>query len=142
MKLSLFKSVPIYVLLYKNRLKVYRLDTGKSINRTSPKPFSNDRLLLGNFQRFEVFLKYLLKYLFKNDNYFLSPVFSMLLHQMQLKEGGVTDVEKRALIDSGKHVNAKEVYLCFDENELTLKDALSKIKNKEETWSINNYKEL
>ncbi len=141
MKFTFLKSVPIYVLLYKNRLKVYRLDNGKSIDRSSSKPFSNNRLLLGDFQRFEVFLKDLIKHLFKEDNYFLSPVLSILMHQMEIKEDGITEVEKRALIDSGKHVNAKEVYLCFEDNELTLKKALSKIKNKEGTWSIHNYKE-
>lgn len=138
--IGLFKSIPVYVLLYKNRIKIYRLDTGKSIDKNSQKPFSNSRLLLGNFQRFEVFLKDSLKQLFFEDNYILPPSLLMLMHQIEMKEDGVTEVEQRALVDSGKHSNAKEIYLYFGDNELTLTEAFKKIKNKKGSYSITKNK--
>ncbi|MGB1042745.1 MAG: hypothetical protein ACPGU6_05070 [Tenacibaculum sp.] len=138
MKIRLFKSELVYILLFKNRLKIYRLDNGKSIDRTSIKPFSNSRLLLGDFQRFEVFLKELIEELFKKDNYLIAPPISMLMHQLEMKEGGVTPVEKRAMVDSARHSNAKEFFLFFSDKELTLKQALAKIKNKEGTYLITD----
>lgn len=129
-RIGLFTSLPLYVLLYKNRVKIYRLDTGKSIEKKSIKPFSNSRLLLGNFQVAQSFLKKLISSLLKDDNYIISPNLLMLIHQIEIKEDGITEVEKRALLDLAKHTNAKETYLYFNNNELTLKEALLKIKTK------------
>ncbi|MBA6157098.1 hypothetical protein H3Z83_11290 [Tenacibaculum sp. S7007] len=124
------KGLPVYVILYKNRVKIFRLDTGKYIEKIAQKPFSNNRVLFGDFQEGERLVKEIVSELVKGDNYLISPSLLMLLQQAEMKEGGLTEVEKRALIDSSRHMNAKEVYLYLGDEELTLKEAKSKIENK------------
>ena len=132
----LFTGLPVYVLLYKNRVKIYRLDTGKSLDRVSTISFSNSRLLWADYQQGEIFLKSLINELLFDDNFFLQPPLNMLIHQIEMKNESVSPVEKRALLDSSKHMNAKETFLCFDENELTLKEAFYRINNKKGIKSV------
>ena len=120
----------VYIILYKNRVKVYDLETGKFIDRVSSKPFSNERVLFGDFAEIEAFVKSIVVDLIKDKNYFFPPSLVILMHQMELKEGGVTEIEKRAMIDSARHMNGKEVFLYFGDKELSVKEAQERIKNK------------
>jgi hypothetical protein len=56
-KMGLFSSIPIYINLYSNKAKVCRLDTGQCITRESKEKFSNCRVVLGEFEIAENFLK-------------------------------------------------------------------------------------
>lgn len=58
--LAFFKPIPIYILFYKNRIKVYRLDNGLSIERNAVIPFSNSKILFANFTEGERFLSSLI----------------------------------------------------------------------------------
>ena len=125
--MKLFKTIPIYLRLYKNKVKVYRLDSGKFVIRESEVPFSNSRILWGDFQKGEDFVNRVIKDLIGNKSFFPLTSFQMLIHQMELIKDGLSEVEKRALIDSARHLNAKEVDLYFGEEELSVKNALNEL---------------
>ncbi len=127
---KLFKSNLVYIILYKNRVKIYRLDTGKFIEKEARKLFSNTRVLWADFNEGENFVREILKELIDNWR-----TYRMLIHQVELLEGGLSEVEKRALIDSAGHLYAKEVYLLEGGNELSPREAileLEKLKEKKQ----------
>lgn len=115
--MGIFTSVPIYLNLYKNKAKVCRLDTGECITRESEKPFSNSRILLGEFEIAENFLKGIIMELTKGS--YFPPSLKIIIHQMELTEGGLSSTEKRALRDSCMHLNAKEIFIYEGKDELS-----------------------
>jgi hypothetical protein len=133
---NLFKNNLVYILLYKNRVKIYRLDSGKSIDKTASIPFSNSRILWADYNQGETFVKKLINDLFIDDHFSFQPVLKVLIHQIEMTEGGISQVEKRALLDSSKHFNSKETYLCFDATEVSLKKATYIIENKKGVTSV------
>ena len=54
----------LYVKLMKNRIEVKHIQSGKIISKTSEKPFSNDRLIIANYEIAESLLKDIIHYLF------------------------------------------------------------------------------
>jgi len=126
--MGIFSSIPIYINLYSNKAKVCRLDTGQCITRESKEKFSNCRVVLGEFEIAENFLKGIINEL--TSDCFLPPPLKIVIHQMELTEGGLSSTEKRALRDSCMHLNAKEIFLLEDKNELSHTKALNLINNK------------
>ncbi|MDB4297354.1 rod shape-determining protein [Flavobacteriaceae bacterium] len=126
--MSIFKSIPLYIRLYKNKTKISRLDTGETIERISPNPFSNKRIVFGNFLVAEEFLKSVIKELVPKKSFFTT--LSVLLHQLELVEEGLTEIEKRAIKDSAIHIGASECILYEEQSELTHQEALNLTKSK------------
>ena len=125
--MGIFTSIPIYANLYKNKAKICRLDTGQCITRESKEKFSNSRVLLGEFEIAENFLKNIITELTKDS--FLTPSLKVIIHQMELTEGGLSSTEKRALRDSFLHLNSKHIFIYEGKNELSHSEALSHINN-------------
>lgn len=117
-----FKSIPIYIRLYKNRAKVSRLDNGTTIEKTASTAFSNERIILGDYLVAEEFLKGIIQELIPKKTF--STRFTFILHPLELTEGGLTEVEKRAMRDSAIHVGANEVYISESPIELTPQEVL------------------
>ena len=42
-------TIPIYIQLYENRIKITRLDTQEVVEQIAEEPFTSVRLLLGDF---------------------------------------------------------------------------------------------
>jgi rod shape-determining protein MreB len=120
--MGIFTSVPIYVNLYTNKAQICRLDTGQCITRESKEKFSNSRVLLGEFEIAEKFLKNIITEL--TQDRFFSPPLRILIHQMELTEGGLSSTEKRALRDSCIHLNAKEVFIFEGKDQLSHTQAI------------------
>ncbi len=61
-------TIPIYVQLYENRIKITRLDTQEVVEQIAEEPFTSVRLLLGDFENGEKCLKLaLIKLKFQPD---------------------------------------------------------------------------
>lgn len=114
--MNIFKSVPLYIILKCNYIKVCRLDNGQCISRKAVKPFSNQRLVIADFQEVENFLKTTIKELISYKRF--GPVLKIAIHQLELNEGGLSSVEKRTLRDCCAHLNAKETYIIEEKSEL------------------------
>jgi actin-like ATPase involved in cell morphogenesis len=119
---GIFKTNLIYLVLYKNKVKVIDLMSGKFVEKNATPPFSSTRILWADYQVGENFVNTILRDFISNWG-----AHRMLVHPMEILEGGLSEVEKRALIDSARHMNAKEVYLMEGGAELTVGQALKKL---------------
>ena len=127
--LAFFKPIPIYILFYKNRIKVYRLDNGLSIERNAVIPFSNSKILFANFTEGERFLSSLISELVPKLGRFFSRSLIVLAHQLEMINEGLSQVEERALIDAIRHSSAVDVFVIEDEDELSIEQAIVKLNN-------------
>ena len=127
--LAFFKPIPIYILFYKNRIKVYRLDNGLSIERNAVIPFSNSKILFANFTEGERFLSSLISELVPKLGRFFSRSLIVLAHQLEMINEGLSQVEERALIDAIRHSSAVDVFVIEGGSELTAIQALDKIES-------------
>jgi hypothetical protein len=127
--LAFFKPIPIYILFYKDRIKVYRLDNGLSIERNAVIPFSNSKILFANFTEGERFLSSLISELVPGLGSFFSRSLIVLAHQLEMINEGLSQVEERALIDAIRHSSAVDVFVIEDEEELSIEQAIVKLNN-------------
>ncbi|CAL2056816.1 hypothetical protein [Tenacibaculum sp. 190524A05c] len=127
--LAFFKPIPIYILFYKDRIKVYRLDNGLSIERNAVIPFSNSKILFANFTEGERFLSSLISELVPRLGSFFSRSLIVLAHQLEMINEGLSQVEERALIDAIRHSSAVDVFVIEDEEELSIEQAIVKLNN-------------
>jgi hypothetical protein len=127
--LAFFKPIPIYILFYKDRIKVYRLDNGLSIERNAVIPFSNSKILFANFTEGERFLSSLICELVPRLGSFFSRSLIVLAHQLEMINEGLSQVEERALIDAIRHSSAVDVFVIEDEEELSIEQAIVKLNN-------------
>jgi rod shape-determining protein MreB and related proteins len=102
---------PIYVKIYKNKMTVRHINSGKEITETSHPAFSSQRLLVGDFTVAEHFLKGLVKKAAPAGWFTASP--KILIHPLEMIEGGLSQVEERALLELAAQVGARKagVYL-------------------------------
>jgi hypothetical protein len=115
------KSVPVYVKVWRDRMEVMRLDTGRSATWRPTVPYSNERLVLAHFVEAEDHLKSLLSELF--DHKKIKQNLRMVIQQMEGNEGGLSSVERRALVDMAEHSGALNVHLVEHERELVRHEA-------------------
>ncbi|MFY7672578.1 hypothetical protein ACOSP6_15960 [Tenacibaculum sp. MEBiC06402] len=127
--LAFFKPIPIYILFYKDRIKVYRLDNGLSIERNAVIPFSNSKILFANFTEGERFLSSLISELVPRLGSFFSRSIIVLAHQLEMINEGLSQVEERALIDAIRHSSAVDVFVIEDEDELSIQQAIVRLNN-------------
>lgn len=113
--MAIFKTHKVYVRVFVNRIYVRNTATGKSLERKANEPFSTDRLLIGSFLEAEVLLRNILKEMFP-IRLFL-PTYKMVVQPMELSEGGISEVERRTLIDLCEQAGAQriEIYELMDE---------------------------
>ncbi|MBK8228255.1 MAG: rod shape-determining protein [Flavobacteriales bacterium] len=119
----LFKTIPLFVRFRINRIEVTRLDDGASVAADAAPPFSNERIVLADFFVAEGLLKYLITQLIGKRTF--SPRIKMVVQQMDRAEGGLSSVERRALIDSCEHAGAFHVHVVDHQRELTMAEALN-----------------
>lgn len=119
--MKLFKSIPLFVKLYKNRIEICRLDNGKCKSMNGK--FSDSRIVFAEYEKAEVLMKRITKELAPESNGFFGSSFIMVIQQLEMNEGGISEVEKRAIRDSCEHVNAKTMKLVDSEKEISILEA-------------------
>ena len=85
--------------------------------------FSDSRIVFADFMKAEKLMKEGILKLYPKKNWFTS--FNVLMQQMERIEGGVSEVEKRAIIDSSRHgADAKHMEFIESEEDLSYSEVL------------------
>ncbi|GAA3781502.1 hypothetical protein GCM10022271_12260 [Corallibacter vietnamensis] len=123
---GLFKDDLFYVKIWKNRIEIIDVEKGNSICDKSNISFSNDRLLISDFDIAEKFFKKQVEKLKKD--YKVKRYNSFIVQPMELNEGGISEVEKRIFLESFERVNGRKVKI-WDGAELTNKEVIDKLRS-------------
>jgi hypothetical protein len=121
----MFKSSKVYILVSRNKVKAINLKTGEQVIRSADIPFSGERQVVSNFSHADKTIRAALKELSISRNF---SRLKILIQQMEGTEGGLSDIEKRALRDLGEIAGASKVELVEHERELPLNEAFEWLK--------------
>lgn len=122
-----FKTQRVLVKFYYNRLEMTDLISGKSISKKAVQPFSNSRTVLANYLNLEELMRSILKDLFPSNKFGKLSFVTQVCEKM---EGGITEIEKRAIADSCQHAGARFVYFYNNCKPLSSKEALEIMEDK------------
>ncbi len=120
--MEIFKRIPLYIKLFKNRIVICRLDNGKCMESESK--FSSNRILFADYEKIEIEMKKVLGYLL-DDKVLIKPSLKMIFQQLEMNEGGLSSVERRAIIDSCEQINSKLTKVIDLDYEISHSHALS-----------------
>lgn len=130
MIISLLKrlfSVDLYVRVYKNRFLITKLSGGGVETSFVPdQPFTTRRLLIGEFIPAETCLRRAVKEI--SGFRLFQPSTVMILHPMDMMEGGASSVEKKVFLDLTFGAGARDVIFWFG-NELSATEASQLLKD-------------
>ena len=118
----MFKKASIYVKIFPNKIEVTNLLTDESITRESTQHFSTKRLLIADYNTAELLLRSVLEDLKILKKFTFGAKF--IIQQMELLEGGLAEVEKRAMRDICEQAGASEVYIIEGIKALTKTELL------------------
>lgn len=108
--LSIFKRVPVYIKLFKNGVEIVNLETGEVISRKSIEPFSTQRFILADFNKANDLIRSVMNDLLPRKGIFPRQT-KILMQQVESVEGGLSEIEKRALRDLGEMAGGTPVIL-------------------------------
>jgi hypothetical protein len=91
--LSQYFSVPLYVRVERNRVHVRHAETGREVTVVASPAFTTTRLLVGEFSAAESNLCAAIQQLVRNRWWMPSP--SVVIHPLEMTEGGLSKVEER-----------------------------------------------
>ena len=109
-------------------MTVRHINTGNEVTETSNASFTSQRLLVGDFTVAEHFLKNLVKKVAPTGWFTPSP--KVLLHPIEMIEGGLSQVEERALLELAAQVGARKasIYLGSSINDELVIEKLNMLK--------------
>ena len=114
--MKIFEKNKYYIKLFINRIEILDLTTGKKYSEKSDLEFNNTRLLIADFDKAQSFFKRVFK---QSD---LSTRNSVgIIQQMEMSEGGLSDVEKRVLLEVFSAVGLSQIHIDQSLTELTQK---------------------
>ncbi|WP_157811147.1 hypothetical protein [Cellulophaga sp. RHA19] len=118
--MKIFSKNKYYIRLYTNRIEIRDLVNKKSISDKSQMDFNNLRLLIADFDTAEKFISSVFK---KNA---LSTKNSVgIIQQMEMSEGGLSQVEKRILQELFSGIGIREIYVDESLTYLTEKQLIA-----------------
>lgn len=120
-----FLSSNIYVRIWKNRIKVRDVERNIEVDETTMNSFTSNRLLIGSFLNAEDLLRKLIKKINKNRITVFKP--NLVLHPLEMIEGGLSQVEGRVLRELGAIFDSPEVIIHLG-SELSDSEVMDKIK--------------
>jgi len=135
--MSLFETIlnklipyPIlYVRFKKNELEIKHIQTGKSISRKSTVSFSNDRLLISDFEPAEQFMRELIDELLNQKDKTLKKSIGIVFQPVDSVINTITPVERRTYYDSANFAGAKYIWIVDHQNLLSDEAVLEITKN-------------
>jgi hypothetical protein len=113
--IKLFKRIPIYIRISEDRIFARRLDDGVELERTAEMPFSNNRLLLADFDNLYELLNSTLIELDKGLVNKYKFIFQLVTENLN----EVAQTEKMCLNDLGLKCGANWVFIVEHVNKLT-----------------------
>lgn len=116
-------AVPVHIKVFANRIVVQRLDTKKSLDKTSEIPFSNDRLIIADYEQATKLMVQMIKELFADRMFFMpTPSFDICIQQISSFEGPSTPLENRILLDMAERCEADIVVVSESQTELSAEE--------------------
>lgn len=103
---DIFKS-EIYARIHRNRISLRLIRKNKNLEASSEQPFTSHRLLVGDFTTAERLLAKLVKDLIGSSWFAPSP--SILVHPVEMVEGGLSQVEERLFLELGLGARGRKV---------------------------------
>lgn len=97
----------VYVQVRKNQFHLQHLESGSNLTVVAPEPFTTSRCLIGQFGKAESVLRGALERLPKGSLLPISP--KMLIHPLEMVEGGLSEVEERVFREIGLGARAAKV---------------------------------
>ena len=119
----LFQST-VYVKIYVNKMWVKHIESGNAKIESSTEPFTTKRLLVGQFGPAEKLLTQLIKATACPNWFSPSPI--VLIHPTAMIEGGLSQIEDRALRELGAGSGARSVHIWIG-HELSDNEVLQKL---------------
>ncbi len=126
----LFKKIPLYIKVYKNKIEITNLNNGDTICKTSLQKFSSERIILFNYNIPELLIRDIVIEL-RLKKGILPPQYNMLIQQMEKFDDGLSDIEKRGYRDICYQAGAVEVHLIEHNQKLSLEQAIIEISRKD-----------
>ncbi len=102
-----FFNSTIHVRIYRNRFLLRHIQQKTDLDVSASEPFTTDRLLVGQFSSAEKLLKASIKELMRGKFLAASPL--LLMQPMEMTEGGLSEVEERAILELGFGAGARKV---------------------------------
>src|SRR5688572_26844823 len=108
--ISIFKRVPVYIKLFENRVEIINLETGEEISRKAIESFSTKRFIIADFNKANDLIRSVMNDLLPRKGIFPRQT-KILIQQVESVEGGLSEIEKRALRDLGEMAGGTPVIL-------------------------------
>ena len=115
----------VYVKITKNQFWARHIENQKEAVVTAADAFTTKRLLVGEFSTAEKYLKGIMKTLHEEKLFSASP--QVILHPMEMVEGGLSEIEERAMIELAMGAGARKVLIWLG-HELSDQEALEYVK--------------
>jgi len=125
----MFKTGRIYIKLWRNHVEISNLETGETITKPALNSFSSVRNVVGNFNYANEAIKSVLNELRLKPT-FLGAGLNIIIQQLEGIEGGLSDIEKRALRDLGEMAGGRKVFIIEHSQRLSMDEALQELENK------------
>ncbi len=107
--MSLFEKIfpnPVYVRVRRNEFRIRHVRTGAETSHPAETPFSNARMLVCDFSAAAQAFKAALKSA-EHDRLFRPPP-QIVMHPLEMIEGGLSDVEERLLLELARGAGASK----------------------------------
>ncbi|HWJ30124.1 MAG TPA: hypothetical protein VNS32_26545 [Flavisolibacter sp.] len=117
----MFSSDKVYIQIFRNKITVVDLKTGNQVIRNAAEAFSSVRQVLNNFNTADQTIRSALKDLGMKKRF---SGLKIVIQQMEGAEGGLSDIEKRAMRDLAETAGANKVYLVEHERPITTSEAI------------------
>src|SRR5687767_5007389 len=102
----MFKSPKVYIQIKRNQVTVVNLETGEEVTRLAIRRFSTQRVVLASFDPANETILAAIRDLRLKTTFLALKV---VIQQLEGAEGGLSDIEKRALRDIAEMAGAKKV---------------------------------
>ena len=122
----MFKVKSIYIKIKRNLVEVTNLSTGDTVVKQAIQPFSSIRNVVSSFNPANETIQSALEELGATST-FLSKM-NILIQQLEGLEGGLSDIEKRALRDLAEMAGANKVFILEQAEPVSTELALEKLK--------------
>lgn len=125
----MFKTIPVYIKLMRDKVEVTNLTSGETATQSASEGFSSSRNVVDKFDEAADTIKLAFRELGIGGGLFPSPL-KILIQQLEGVDGGLSDIEKRALRDLAEQVGGRKVYITDHHHRLGNEEAMAELARK------------
>ena len=122
----MFSDVTLYIKVFKDKFIIRYIEDNSVFTVLAAKPFSSNRMLVANFTNATALLRNEIKKNIKKSWFTPSPL--ILIHAAEMAEGGLSEVEERAIRELAADAGARKI-LVWDGRDLTDYEVIEKLKS-------------